>query len=125
MMVMTEVPSWAEHLFPEHPIGFINRGDFSYTLIDRRNMDRLMVICSATVYGDGKRWMHVSCSTPSRLPTWDELRLVKDTFIGRDRVALQVLPRAAEHVNIHPYVLHLWSCLDGDVTPDFRIAGQI
>lgn len=26
---------------------------------------------------------------------------------------------AGKHVNKHPYCLHLWSCLDGPVLPDF------
>lgn len=115
-----EVPEWAYDLFPEEPLMFEHLGDYRYRLIGRGRTNALRVLCSARVERDGKRWMHVSCSTPTRLPTWDELRLVKDTFIGRDRLALQLLPRQAEYVNDHPYTLHLWSCLDGDVTPDFR-----
>jgi hypothetical protein len=59
------------------------------------------------------------------MPSWEDCRLVKDTFIGRDRRALQILPPASEYVNIHPYCLHLWSCLDGAGLPDFRHGGQI
>lgn len=116
---LTEIPTWAESLYPLAPIAFVYRGHYVYERIGKP----LRVICSAAVYRDGKRWMHVSCSCPSKLPTWDDLKLVKDTFIGPDRVAIQVLPRAAEHVTIHPHVLHLWSCLDGDPCPDFRDAG--
>lgn len=80
---------------------------------------RMSVIVSGCVEGDGKRWLHVSVAHAERLPSWADLRFVKDVWIGRDRVALQVLPRHAEHVSIHPFCLHLWCCLDGDVTPDF------
>lgn len=45
-----------------------------------------------------------------------QLRVAKFTETS---TALQVLPPRAKHVNIHPFCLHLWCCLDGDVTPDF------
>jgi hypothetical protein len=80
---------------------------------------RTIVIASASVEGDGKRWLHVSVSHANHLPTWDTLRTVKDDFIGKDRKAVQIFPRASEYVNINPNVLHLWHCLDGDVLPDF------
>jgi len=86
--------------------------------------DRLTVIMSAAVEQDGKRWLHVSCSRPTRLPSWDDLRRVKDLFVGRERTALQVVPPASRHINIHPNCLHLWACLDGDVTPDFARGGD-
>lgn len=121
MQPTAEVPDWAEDLFPLEPIMFRHIGNYQYLQIGPRPMQALKVICSARVEADGKRWMHVSCSRPDQLPTWDNLKLVKDTFIGRDRLALQVLPRAAEYVNLHPRTLHLWSCLDGDPTPDFRV----
>jgi hypothetical protein len=80
----------------------------------------LRVIVSARTEQDGKRWLHVSISHRSRqLPTWDNLKLVKEAFIGNDKLAIQVLPRAQDFVNIHPACLHLWHCLDGDPTPDF------
>lgn len=31
----------------------------------------------------------------------------------------------SRHVNKHPYCLHLWRCLDGDVVPDFTRGGLI
>lgn len=71
-------------------------------------------------------WIHVSVSRKSRVPSYEDLCLVKQDFIGDDREAYQKFPKASEHVNTHPYCLHLWSPLDGrKVTPDFRIAGEI
>jgi hypothetical protein len=75
--------------------------------------------------GDGRRWLHVSVSHARRLPTWEDVREVKDLFIGRERRAIQVLPPESEYVNVHPRTLHLWHCLDGDGLPDFRVAGVI
>lgn len=80
----------------------------------------LRVVVSGAIERDGKRWLHVSCSRRDRVPSWDDLKLVKEVFLGNDRLAVQVLPRAEEYVNIHPYVLHLWCCVDGDPVPDFR-----
>lgn len=81
--------------------------------------DGLFVLSSATVEADGKRWLHVSASRNGQLPSWSDLREVKDIFIGRDRYAYQVLPPQSHYVNFHPNVLHLWVCLDGDPLPDF------
>ncbi len=79
----------------------------------------LRVIASGATEADGRRWLHVSCSRPNRIPDWDDLRTVKDLFIGADRKAVQVFPPKAEYVNINSNVLHLWCCLDGDGLPDF------
>ena len=77
------------------------------------------VIVSVAKEQDGRHWLHVSASGPRRIPTWNELKAVKALFVGKDRVALQILPAERDYVNICPFVLHLWACLDGDVTPDF------
>ena len=87
--------------------------------------DGLRVMSSALVEADGKRWQHVSLSRAARLPSWEDLRAVKDLFIGRDKMAIQVLPRAADYCNVHPHCLHLWHCLDGDPAPDFRHEGIV
>jgi len=70
---------------------------------------------------DNEWWRHASCSREDRLPSWEDLREVKKLFIGRDSKAVQVLPAESEYVNLHPYVLHLWSNLDRDLLPDFRV----
>lgn len=113
---LVATPPWALELFPAAPLAFVHLGNAQYQHITRS----LFVICSAAEYSDGKRWLHVSCSLPDRPPPWMDLRLVKDTFIGTDRKAIQVFPVQSEYVNLHPFVLHLWACLDGDGLPDFR-----
>lgn len=84
-----------------------------------RRDDGLRVLISVCLELDGLRWLHVSFSYKDRFPTWDDVGEVKRIFVGDDRAALQVFPRARDYVNHHPNCLHLWSCLDGDVTPDF------
>lgn len=81
----------------------------------------LRVLVSCCIERDGRRWLHVSVSRATKIPSWSDLREVKDIFVGRDRLAIQILPPEAEYVNFHPHVLHLWSCLDGErPVPDFR-----
>lgn len=87
--------------------------------------DRLIVLASCARQLDGKAWLHVSVSRRNQeTPSWDAMSEVKDLFIGSDRTALQVMPPRTKHVNIHKACLHLWSCLDGDVTPDFTAGGS-
>ena len=45
-------------------------------------------------------------------------------FVGRERVALQVLPQESKYINLNPYCLHLWACLDGEAVPDFARGGK-
>lgn len=78
----------------------------------------LLVLMSVGEH-DGKFWLHVSFSRKNSLPAYADMAEVKELFIGADKTALQVFPARDKHVNIHPHTLHLWHCLDGDVTPDF------
>lgn len=84
------------------------------------NLTFQSVILSVSEEADGRVWAHLSTAFPSRLPTWGDLRKAKDLFLGEEARAIQVLPPKSEWVNIHPYCLHLFVCLDGDVLPDFR-----
>lgn len=92
-------------------------------IYQKHGMVRVIIACAQ--YQDGKRWLHVSVSRKNRqIPSWTLMSEVKELFIGQDRTAYQVHPPRAKHVNIHPGVLHLWHCLDGDVTPDFTCGGD-
>ena len=89
------------------------------------NKRGLAVIASVAIEGDGKRWLHVSCSHARRPPTHDDMADVKCIFIGDEQYAIVVYPPWRLHVNIHPNCLHLWSCLDGHPLPEFSGAGSI
>lgn len=86
----------------------------------------LLVIISKAIELDSHEWIHLSVSRRSRIPSYEDLALVKKHFLG-DRHAYQCFVPESEHVNIHPYVLHLWARVDGAaVLPDFtRGAGSI
>ena len=79
----------------------------------------LCVIDSISMELDKKAWRHVSVSRKSKIPSYEDLKLVHKLFIGEENTALHIFPKASKHVNIHKFCLHLWFCLDGDVTPDF------
>lgn len=53
-------------------------------------------------------WEHVSCSFPDRCPTWDEMSEVKSLFWADSECVVQFHPPKADHVNFHPFTLHLW-----------------
>lgn len=76
---------------------------------------------------DGKWWLHVSVSRAKYVPSYEDLADVKRVFITDAVQAVQVFPRRERHVNIHPFCLHLWACLetDGDGLPDFGSEGTI
>lgn len=77
------------------------------------------IIVSGSVESDRLRWLHASIARPASMPTYADMVFLHKHGIGSDRKAFQVFAPSSEHVNIHPYCLHLWHCLDGDALPDF------
>lgn len=88
-------------------------------------------------YGGSDIWVHASVcgrrgqstgphdlrhSSTYYLPTFEDLKRVKNDFIGEDRWAYQVFPSAKDYVNHNPYVLHLYALMDGKpALPDFTM----
>lgn len=56
----------------------------------------------------GMDWDHVSVSLPSRCPNWREMSYVKDLFWDENEVVMQLHVAKKDHINVHPYCLHLW-----------------
>lgn len=87
----------------------------------------LTVIVSGAVEADGKPWVHLSLARKSRIPSYDDMSLVRRLFLGEDVKSIQVFPKKEQYVNLNPYVLHLFVCLalEGDGLPEFSgtIAG--
>jgi len=91
-----------------------------------RSRSGLVCILSCSIERDQKAWVHLSVSRKNFLPSWEDLVLVKEIFLGQDSAAIQVLPPKKEWVNIHPFCLHLYQCLeDENPIPDFRKFGTI
>ncbi len=59
-------------------------------------------------------WDHVSVSGDRRTPTWSEMEFVKRMFFESDAVCFQLHVGVAEHISIHPHVLHIWRSWDHD-----------
>lgn len=60
------------------------------------------------IVSDGAEWEHVSASLADRIPTWEEMCWVKDTFWSPEDCVVQYHPPKADYVNCHTYTLHLW-----------------
>lgn len=68
-------------------------------------------------------WEHVSVRARSmnekkkiyeRVPNWMEMCWLKELFWNDDEAVIQFHPPKADHVNIHPNVLHLWKYRKAD-----------
>ena len=67
------------------------------------------------------QWLHVSVSTPSRCPSYEELTEVRDRLFRVDDTVVHVWPPRSEHFSLHRYCLHLWTPMDGRrPLPDLR-----
>lgn len=60
------------------------------------------------IVSDGMGWDHVSVSLATRCPTWEEMAAVKELVFRDDEVVMQLHPAKKDHVNYHPFCLHLW-----------------
>ena len=67
------------------------------------------------IASSGGGWEHVSVSLPHRCPTWEEMEAVKREFFEPHETAVQFHVPPIEHVNAHPYCLHLWRPQYGDI----------
>lgn len=60
------------------------------------------------IASSGEGWDHVSVSRRNRCPNWPEMEHVKRMFFRDDETAMQLHVPPTDHVNCHPYCLHLW-----------------
>lgn len=79
-----------------------NNGAFALRGVSHR--DDLFIVAS-----DGGGWEHVSVSKKYECPTWEEMCQIKKLFWpDPEDCVIQYHPPKSEHVNVHPYCLHLW-----------------
>lgn len=60
------------------------------------------------IASSGLGWDHVSVSRTNRCPNWPEMEFVKHRFFEDGETAMQLHVPMSEHINNHPYCLHLW-----------------
>ncbi len=70
----------------------------------------LFVIISS---GDG--WEHVSVSRKSRMPTYDDMVWVSQTFWDKNDCLMQLRVPLKDHVNISNHCLHWWRPIDQEI----------
>ena len=75
------------------------------------------MIWSLAYEDDGALWLHVSCSHRARIPSWDEMVMVKECFVGPERWAVQLHPPAADYVDLHARCLHLFAPFSPEAWP--------
>lgn len=75
----------------------------------------LKVIVSAGDLDPNYPWEHVSVSLPNRCPNWPEMCHVKNIFWGEDETVVQYHPKKSEYVDCHPYCLHMWRPVNGEI----------
>ena len=75
--------------------------------------DRVKAFCVAS---SGYGWEHVSVHMIKegiqKIPTWNEMCLIKDIFWDEEDCVVQYHPKKSEYVNNHPHTLHLWRPTD-------------
>lgn len=88
-------------------------GAFLVPVVTSAKRHWLRVIASAgRDQPEGWRFDHVSVSLSNRCPTWDEMDFVKRLFFHPEEVAYQLHVANADHINAHPFCLHLWRCCE-------------
>ena len=63
----------------------------------------------------GGGWDHVSVSLRNRCPNWPEMEHIKRLFFREGETAMQLHVPPADHINCHPYTLHLWRPHDAEI----------
>jgi hypothetical protein len=86
-------------------------------------IDRAPLRVLASVNGMG--WDHVSVSRYNRCPNWREMSFIKELFFLPHETAMQLHVPAADHVNYHPFCLHIWRPVDEEIPrpPNVLVGG--
>lgn len=96
----------------KHPVLGLSPAGTLYGYFEIERPSGLLRIISsgeAHAFNDGMgEWEHVSVSLATRVPTWQEMCLVKDLFWDEGETVIQFHPPKSEYVNFHKFTLHLW-----------------
>jgi hypothetical protein len=86
-------------------------------------IDRAPLVVLAS---SGGGWDHVSASRANRCPNWVEMDHIKRLFFRDDETAIQFHVPVKEHVSNHPFCLHLWRPLTGELPrPPLWMVGKL
>jgi hypothetical protein len=119
-----------------NPIPFTDKLPYGFRLVGPQNplskgylgtkgkSGGLLVQAGLAIFED-KLWYHVSFSREHTLPSYTDLKLVRDHWFGADQWVIQIFPPQSQYVNISEFCLHLWHCLDEFPMPNFNVMGHI
>lgn len=95
-------PEIEKFRFLDHGYGPGDKRNGAFVVPSPETNEPLRILASA-----GCGWDHVSVSLEDRCPTWAEMEHIKKLFLG-DAVAMQLHMPESDHVNNHPFTLHIW-----------------
>lgn len=121
---------WAHHRRLPRPVGPYKFGPCGLRWVITYNSHGEPVILWSVIVTqadiDGAEWLHASIAATTEMPSYDDLKVLKEAMFGFEREAYQVFPPSARHVSIHDRALHLWGLADGGgVLPAFGEDGSI
>lgn len=86
---------------PGYPSGDRHNGAFAFPAIG-----------TSVIVSNGGGWEHVSVSREDRCPIWEEMDGMKRSLWEPQDAVIQLHVPVDEHINVHPYCLHLWRPID-------------
>jgi hypothetical protein len=106
-----------DEILDDGRVNLIQRGEDGATFFFRPGGRGTITL--GVVVSDGEGWDHASVTVDprfgNRCPTWDEMDLVRDLVWRADECVMQLHVPRADHINCHPYCLHLWKPQDGEI----------
>jgi hypothetical protein len=82
-----------------------SNGGTGYFVLRRERGPKTQLRIVASDIGE---WEHVSVSTKTRCPTWDEMCDIKALFWEDEETVMQLHPPKSQHISNMPFCLHLW-----------------
>ncbi len=113
----------AEKYRRPHPLGFPHKegDDFGWFMIPSPNQNISLAVMVAP---SDSEWQHISISTKTRCPNWQEMCFIKDLFFEDEETVVQFHPKKSEYVNMAKTCLHLWRWNKGEFpTPPKILVG--
>jgi len=85
---------------------------------------KMTCIVSDSIELDKKGWRHVSISHKDRIPDYNEIKRVKELFVGKYTEGYLIFPSEDKHVNLNPHCLHIFCPIGHQPLPDFTRGGK-
>ena len=70
-------------------------------------------------------WEHLSVSTPTKTPTWDQMCAINDAIFEDEEETVEFHPKKSEYINVHPHCLHIWRPRIDEILKLYNGAGFI